>query len=132
MSDVMAHLGKSLADTVIKKPDRDPESVKTILLQRFAALQVKHRFRPGDLVQIRPGLRMEKFPYDGEPGIVVEVLDSPIFDTSKNSDSPYFRDKLDIIIGIIHADGGFLRFHMSSDRLEPWGTPSTTDPQPIV
>lgn len=74
-------------------------------------------FKPGDLVEWRPGLRNKKAEY-GEPMIVLSVLDVPIFDGEANSGSLYFREPLDIITGRIDSNGDFFNLYYDSRRLK--------------
>lgn len=79
-----------------------------------------HIFAPGQLVAWKAGLKNRKRPTIGEPAIVIEVLNSPILDVQAGPGSPYFREPLDIILGVIDDDGEFLQFHFDSHRFEPF------------
>lgn len=74
-------------------------------------------FKPGDIVTWKPELRNKQRPDYGEPAIVLEVLDKPIFDRTDDSGSPYFREPLDICLGILMEDGDFVSFMFDSRRL---------------
>lgn len=112
---------------------RDPEYMKRELQKRFETFQARHEFKAGDLVRIKPGLRRERFLLEGEPAIVLEVLDSSIVDKSKESGSPYYRDKIDIVCASLDSDGDFLKFHYESRYLEPWTDPPTeAKPDPVA
>lgn len=73
-------------------------------------------FRPGDIVMWKPDLRNRQRPDYGEPAIVLEVLDGPLFDESDDSGSPYFREPLDIRLGVLLEDGNFASFMFDSRR----------------
>ena len=75
--------------------------------------------RPGMLVQWKPGMKNRKTPEYGMPMIVVQVLEQPIIDTSFDSGSVYFRERLDIILGFLDADDDFCMIHYDSRRFEP-------------
>jgi hypothetical protein len=76
--------------------------------------------RPGMLVQWKPNLKNRKSPEYGKPGIVVEVLNPPIIDTTFDSGSTYFREQLGMIIGFIDEDGDFMTYHADARRFEAY------------
>ena len=83
----------------------------------FETFSVKHSFKPGDIVRWKDGLKNKA---SEGPFIVVEVLPEPIFDTFAIPVSPYFRERLDILLGKIEeTEGAFLILHYDSRRLEP-------------
>ena len=90
------------------------------LTAAFEKLNQKNTFKPGDIVDWKPGLRNKKF-YG--PFVVVEVLDSPIFDNDEDgSGSQYFREPLDIILGKVVDDvERFITHFYDSRRMEVIG-----------
>jgi hypothetical protein len=84
---------------------------------------VKHSFHPGMLVMWKSGLKNRRWPSYGKPLIVVSLLDTPVFDTDE-SGSTYFREPLDMVIGLFldsgEDRGRFLTFHACSERYQPW------------
>jgi len=95
-----------------------------VLRERLRRLQQPHRFQVGDLVTWKPGLKNRRVPLHGQPAVVVAVLDEPIRDSDQESGSTYFRDPLDIVLGVIWdkdpGRGDFVTFHFDSRRFEPW------------
>ena len=87
------------------------------LTAAFEKLNKKNTFKPGDIVDWKPGLR-NKNSYG--PFVVVEVLDSPIFDNAEDgSGSQYFRESLDIILGkIMDNKKMFITHFYDSRRME--------------
>ena len=86
------------------------------LTAAFAKMNEKNTFKPGDVVDWKPGMR-NKVTYG--PFVVVEVLDSPIFDGETSAGSPYFREPLDIILGTVVDDGErFITHFYDSRRME--------------
>jgi hypothetical protein len=75
--------------------------------------------RPGRLAIWKPGLKNRRFPAYGQPAIVVEVLDPPVLDHEMGSGAPYFREPLDLLLGILHPEGDFLVYHFDSRRFQP-------------
>ncbi len=65
-----------------------------------------------------------KIPRYGEPVVVVSVLDAPVFDNERDSGSTYFREPLDVVLGVIwdggQGRGDFVTFHYDGRRFEPW------------
>lgn len=87
------------------------------LTAAFAKLAEKNTFKPGDIVDWKPGMR-NKQAYG--PFIVVEVLDSPVLDNIDEAGSQYFREPLDIVLGKVVVDGGemFIMHYYDSRRME--------------
>lgn len=93
--------------------------IRLRLLELEASLRVEHTFEPGDLVRFKDGLRNRRRPDDDEVAVVVEHLPEPVVDGEEGSGSPYFREPLDLIVGLIDDDGDFVTFHLDSRRMEP-------------
>ncbi len=91
------------------------------LTAAFQALREHHRFAPGDLVRWKAGLRNKKRPHDGQPVIVMEVFDEPLYDHETSSGSPYFREPLTLVVGDLDDDGDFVLWHLDGRRLEHFG-----------
>jgi len=96
--------------------DRDEQLLA--LQRQFAAMPVMG-FRPGQIVQWKPGMKNRAIPVYGEPAIVMEVLNPPVFDSSKELDgSNLYREPLSLVLGIQAADRDFLTFHYDARRFE--------------
>ncbi|MBD2694266.1 hypothetical protein [Anabaena catenula] len=80
----------------------------------------KDSFQVGQLVQWKANLKNRKYPYINQPAIVVEILDEPIISNDEESGSPYFRENLDIILGLLFDDDTFLTFYYDSRRFEAY------------
>ncbi len=109
--------------------DDDPlesplESMVQGLIERQRALSERHALRVGDLVCWKPGLRNRRYPREHKPAVVVEVLREPVFDPEQEVGSPYFREPLDIVLGIFvdrgDARGHFICWHFDSRRFQHW------------
>lgn len=87
-------------------------------LRRFCSGAEKP-LQPGVLVQWKPNMKNRKTPEYGAPMIVVEVLSPPIIDSTFDSGSVYFRERLDIILGFLDEDDEFSLLHYDSRRFEP-------------
>lgn len=92
----------------------DIEKLKSAC-QRF--LQ-KETFETGQLVKWKQGLKNRKLPHENQPAVVIEILGEPVINPQDESGSPYFLERLDIILGIIVADDSFLTFYYDSRRFE--------------
>ncbi|MBK9039213.1 MAG: hypothetical protein IPL83_08650 [Bdellovibrionales bacterium] len=79
--------------------------------------------RPGQLAMWKPGLKNRRFPAYGQPVIVVERLDLPILDHEEEAGFTYYREPLDVLLGVLHQDGDFLIFHFDSRRFQPYEGP---------
>ena len=80
----------------------------------------KNLFQVGQLVKWKENLKNRKLPYKNQPAIVVEILAEPIINSQEESGSPYFRETLDIILGILVDDETFLTFYYDSRRFESY------------
>ena len=86
-------------------------------------LKVYHSFQPGTFVRWKKGMKNRPHPAHGDPAIVVEVLPAPVFDKklAGESQSPLFREPLDLVLGFFARDDeDFLLFHYDSRRFEPF------------
>ncbi len=96
-----------------------------VLQQRYQLLSQRHAFAPGDRVTWKPGLKNKRFPRYGYPAVVIEVLESPLLDAEDEAGSPYFREPLDLVLGVIAEDGpgrgDLLLYHYDSRRFQPVG-----------
>jgi len=52
--------------------------------------------------------------------MVVELLEQPVVDSTFESGSIYFRERLDIILGFLDEDDEFCLLHYDSRRFEPY------------
>lgn len=84
----------------------------------YSQFTKRHSFQVGQLVRWKPGLRNRVRPLYDQPGIVIEILDEPVRDLEKTGSS-YYREPLDIVVGIIDEDGDFVFYHFDSGRFEP-------------
>ncbi len=80
----------------------------------------KETFQVGQLVKWKKNLRNKKFPYENQPAIVVSVLEEPIFTNQEDSGNPYFREPLDIVLGMVDDENTFLTFYYDSRRFEAY------------
>lgn len=75
-------------------------------------------FCPGMLVRWKPGLRNKLFPRNGQEAIVVEVLAKPVCDETCDPGFTYFREPLDLVLGVQDPEGDLLLWHYDSRRFE--------------
>jgi len=94
--------------------------VKEKLLQSYSSLCEKYSFKVGQLIEWKEGLKNKARPRQGEPAIVIELYDNPVFDSEKDSGTPYFREPLDMVIGVIENTADtILFFHVDKRRFKP-------------
>ena len=91
----------------------------TASFQQFSSGAEKS-LQPGMLAQWKPGMKNRRTPDYDEPMIVVEVLESPIVDSTFESGSVYFRERLDVLLGFLDEDDEFYMLHYDSRRFEPY------------
>ncbi|MBK5963008.1 hypothetical protein CCR95_02590 [Thiocystis minor] len=94
------------------------------LRERYGLLTRHHAFAPGDLVTWKPGLKNKRYPRYGRPALVIETLDTPVHDCENDAGSTYFREPLDLVLGVFIADGPLrgelLTWHFDRRRFQPW------------
>jgi hypothetical protein len=96
-----------------------PEHISKLRLAKDGFDKV-YDFKPGDLVVWKKGLRNKARPAPDEPVIVMQILESPLRDESKqDSGTPYFNEPLDLVLGLLDDDGDFVLFHYDKRRFEP-------------
>jgi len=96
------------------------EDVGTKLKTALGNYNVRHEFRPGQLVKWKDGLRNTRRPLYDEPAIIVSVLSDPITDPLLDMFSPYFRTPLDIVLGLVDDDDELVMYHFDSRRFRPY------------
>jgi hypothetical protein len=107
-----------------ESPESSDRDLALALRARVSSLQRRHDFKPGDLVSWKPGLSNRRMPRYGRPAVVIEVLPDPVLDHAKDSGDAYFREPLDIVLGVFLEQGrhrgDFIAWHFDSRRLQPW------------
>ena len=97
---------------------KDAQAMRLEQLKKLAArFGEKHAFSVGDTLMWKEGLSNCARPFEGEAGIVLEVLDSPIHSQDTNSADAGARN--DIVVGVLDDDGGLQHFLMDSRRFQP-------------
>lgn len=80
-----------------------------------------YELKEGQLVEWKQGVKNRVRPRFREPAIIVKLLKTPEFDTEKDAGTPYFKEPLDMIIGVLEEDeGNFLFFHVDKRRFKPF------------
>lgn len=77
-------------------------------------------FEAGDFVEWKPGMKNRRYPDYGQPVVVMELLEEPVFDSAKDSGSSYYREPLDVVLGFLDSDGDFVSFHFDSRRFQKY------------
>lgn len=93
------------------------QSEVTNLKKAFSIYSEKHTFEVGQVVRWKPGMKHIRAT---GPFIVMEVLKNPIIDDETSAGSTYFKEPLDILLGTIDTDRGFVEFWFDSSRFEPF------------
>ena len=118
LKEILANIDESDNELLVEPDDDVGERLQT-LYQRLNNGREK-ALRPGMLAVWKPGLKNRRFPAYGHPAIVMELLDPPILDHEEESGITYYREPLDMQMGILHRDGDFLVFHFDSRRFQPY------------
>ena len=107
--------------TADENPEQDPASLaKHRLNELITSLKCFTKFKEGDVIKWKHGLKNRLYPEYGQPAVVTKISAEALFDPSENSaSSPFFREPLTIIIAIIE-DGDLLEYHVDERRFEPY------------
>ena len=107
-------------DELLAEPAEEAGEHLRALLERLNNGR-ERALRPGMLATWKPGLKNRRFPRYGEPVVVVAVLDTPILNPGDESGSPYFREPLDLLLGVVRGDDReFLVYHADRRRFQPY------------
>ena len=85
------------------------------IVTRRASYEARCEFKPGDLVEWKPGLKNKNAPDYGQPCVVMEVLPG-YRNLEQDTGTPYHREPLDLAVGMIYKNGDFVSFHFDSAR----------------
>jgi hypothetical protein len=118
--EALRRLRLLLQDNVDAEKPIDHPKLATDLHERFNALIAKNVFSAGKLVQWKPNLKNRRRPAYGEPAVVVSVLPEPVAGEKDDPSTPFFREPLDLVLGLLDEDGDFLCYHFDSRRFEPY------------
>ena len=99
--------------------DKERKNVAEKLAELLNELSIDYIFEPSQLVEWKSDLKNKIAPRINEPAIVVKILDEPVFDEKQDSGSPYFREPLDMIIGVL-KDNGLMLLHVDKRRFKPY------------
>ena len=95
-----------------------PSKQAELLRARLDALTEPQEFSVGDLVTWKDGMRNKTEPDYGAYGIVVEVLEPPLISESESSGSPYYRERLDTLLGVLDSDEDLALLHVDGRRFK--------------
>lgn len=112
---------KSLIHDALMENDASNLTVKEklqLLKQCKNLISTKQSFKVGDIVEWKPNLKNRAMPEYDDPMIILEILETPIFDTEDGPSSTYFNEPLDIVAGIIAEDEEFVTFYFDSRRFQ--------------
>lgn len=88
-----------------------------LLQKRYLAFSKNDGFAIGETVKWKPGLRNKGGLDYEDVAIILDILNKPIFDETKDSGSPYFKEPLDMVIAFLDSDNDFITLYVDSRRL---------------
>lgn len=127
MSDVSeADVKKIMMEIMRKSSDSDTEESRATKYSGFSALKQKvssflepaPKFRPGDVVRWKKGLKNKRYPKEGQLCIVMEEMKEPIIQDNRDAGSPYYREPLDLVLALLEDDSDLVIFHYDKRRFE--------------
>ena len=115
--------GERLVEALKSRPSPFTAEEQVQRLQRsYEALNIKHAFKPGQIVRWKKGLQNKRLPREGDPAIVMSLETASVRDKDVSAGSAYFNEPLDIVLGVIDPDGDFASYYFDSRRFEPWAS----------
>lgn len=116
----MTEINTELTQT---KPDQS--NFITTMEEIYQELLIPYEFKPGQLVGWKKGLKNRVKPSPQEPAMVISVLEEPIFDPERDSGTPYFREPLDMVVGVLQKekeeeDFTMWFFYVDKRRFQPF------------
>jgi hypothetical protein len=128
--DLFVRLSESILKDISSETTARASGAYAELLQELHhKFKQEHEFKEGELIRWKSGLKNKRRPEDGEPCIVIEVLKETIQNSPESgAGSAYFREPLDLLIGIVDDDKELSIYHVDSRRFEPYSPPATNDP----
>ena len=98
--------------------DESHEELSKLKQKVARLLKPVPKFEPGDVVKWKKGLKNKKSPEEEQSAIVIQVLDEPVIQDERDSGTPYFREPLDLILGVLDQDGDLMLYHYDKRRFE--------------
>ena len=84
----------------------------------YSQFKEEPSFQVGQLVKWKKNLKNRKMPKENQPAIVLEVLEKPFLNQEVDMGSPYFREKIDLVLGLLDKSGNMFAFYYDSKRFE--------------
>jgi hypothetical protein len=111
-----------MAEVKTELTQTDQNRLITTMEEIYKELLISYEFKPGQMVEWKQGLKNRVKPSLHEPAIVISVLEEPIFDTDRDSGTPYFKEPLDLVIGVFQEeeDANMFFFYVDKRRLQPF------------
>lgn len=109
------HFDSSRFEPAPAQAARQPAARRLRELQ--AELAQRPMLQPGMLVRWKPQMKNRKWPAVGQAAVVLQVLAEPCFDPEMSAGGPYFREPLDLVLGVMRK-GGLQCMHTDSRRFE--------------
>ena len=115
--DMFEALSKQLLDEVTSESLlRISGAYASLLLGLYDEFVRETAFVPGSLVKWKPGLKNKRRPAYKEPAVVVELLADPVVGSEDEPGSSYFREPLDLKIGVLNDEKELVIYHVDSHR----------------
>lgn len=106
--------------------DEERKRTAADLRTLLAVLAQKHEFVTGQLVEAKHRCQ-NKSADRGGVAIVSRLLPTPIMHSETDVGSCYFREPIDMVIGVLEHDGVIVEYHVDSRRYQPY-----TGPLPVT
>lgn len=115
-------LVKSDQESGMKLEEESAYKDRMALVELYKRLndRKEEALKPGDLAKWKPGLKNRRHPEYGAPVVVMTVNEPPIVDTTFESGSPYYRELLGIVVGMLDPDGDFMSMFCDRRRFEAY------------
>lgn len=128
MPDFESVLAKAVMSSLAEENDagtsckRPPEIEARRIIDLYSDMNTAHRFRAGDLVTWKPGLKNGRYPEKNYPAVVTRIYEEPLSRADMESGSNHFREPLDLVI-LVDTGDEVSEFHVDSRRFKPYRGP---------
>jgi hypothetical protein len=103
---------------------RKSAEYRGLLTERFASIVSQRDYGYGDFVEWIPGLRNRTIPAYGEPAVVISIDEQAFEDSTRDVNSGYFKEPIDLALGVLDQQDELVVFHFDSRRFRKFVEPA--------
>jgi hypothetical protein len=92
--------------------------VSSVLQQKVDSLLTTSSIKAGDVVRWKKGLKNRKLPKENVCCVVIDVLENPIIQDTRDAGTPYYREPLDLVLAMLDDNSDLILLHYDQRRFE--------------